>query len=356
MTKMTFFLGILLTIFFSGCKEEKIKESTLVSSFIVWGFSIEGFPITEESLIKLQEETKISPQIIQIYLQWPKPTDRYVSLRSSLDAIFLAGATPCITWEPMLISNGQEEFVFHETISKGDYNSYLIQVAKDIRESNKPVIIRFAHEMNLERYHWGTTKEQFGPDSPSIYINMFRYLVSFFRQEGVHNVMWAFSPNIDSIPNQPWNKIKNYYPGDEYVNIMGMDGYNWAISSEFANHHEIGWVKPWMSFEKLFEDTYKELKKIAPSKPIMVFETASVDRGNDKKSIWIKNALETAQKWGLVGIIWFQSNKEEDWRIQQNDDYSYVPIIRFSIPPFQRWMKQRLDEQERKIQENQNIK
>ena len=56
----------------------------------------------------------------------------------------------------------------------------------------KPVIIRFAHEMNLNEYHWGTLEAEYGQKSPEIYIKMFRYVVQFFKDEKVDNVLWAF--------------------------------------------------------------------------------------------------------------------------------------------------------------------
>lgn len=316
-----------------GCQKDKM-ETTSVPTFLAWGFSIEGFPVTKQDLEKVEQETKLAAQIIQFYLQWPQSAEHFESILPSLEAIVSVGAIPCITWEPMFIMDQKEKTISYERILDGHYDGYLNEIANEIKQWNKPIIIRFAHEMNLKRYHWGTSEEEYGAKSPEIYIKLFRYVATFFKNQNVKNVRWVFCPNVDSIPNEAWNQARNYYPGDAYVDILGMDGYNWAITSNIASERQLSWTKPWMSFEQIFQGLYSELKQISPHKPIMVFETASVNREDRKKSMWLKDALEVAKRWKLMGMIWFQSNKEENWLIQQDGDYSYVPVVRTAIFPF----------------------
>lgn len=305
---------------------------------VFFGFAVDGFPVNER-VLELQSETKINPEMIVFYLQWPEPSKPYPSIVSSLDAIWKLGAVPCLTWEPMTVSDLGEKTVPYEDILSGQYDPYLIFMAREVKRWGKPLIIRFAQEMNISRYHWGTSKEEFGPDSPQIYIKMFQYVVKFFKNQKVDPVLWAFCPNVDSIPNEAWNAAKKYYPGDEYVDILGMDGYNWNINEELAATRKQSWVSHGRSFEQIFHPLYKELNSIHSSKPIIVFETASVSRiGDPKKSIWIQDALKVSKKWGIKGIVWFQVKKEEDWRIHQNDDYSYSPFIKRSEPSFQTWL------------------
>lgn len=289
---------------------------------LFWGLVVEGFPITEATLEEKEKETGISPQLILFYLQWQKTSQE---LNPTLELIWNRRAVPCITWEPISLGSGHEEMILIEEL--GEYENYIQEMAEQIRHWGKPLIIRLAHEMNLSRYHWGTSKEQFGPHSPETYIKMFRHVVDIFRKENVTNALFAFCPNVDSIPNESWNQVKNYYPGDAYVDILGMDGYNWNITPEIALKREMTWTSPTQSFETIFKPLYTILKKIAPTKPIIVFETATVSRKGESKTAWIIEAQNTAQKWGLEGIVWFQMNKEEDWRLNQNGDRSYLPYI-----------------------------
>ncbi|MDP1881114.1 MAG: glycosyl hydrolase, partial [Parachlamydiaceae bacterium] len=183
------------------------------SSCLMWGFSVEGFPLSKNQLIQLEQDTGIKSKLIQFYLQWPLLKDPYTTIHSTLEAIDSLGAIPCIKWEPMtLYKNNSENIILYQSIMNGHYDDYMQKVANELKNWKKTLIIRFAHEMNIKRYHWGTTEDEYGPNSPEIYIKMFRYIVSFFKKNNVDNVLWAFCPNVDSIPNESWNQIKNYYP------------------------------------------------------------------------------------------------------------------------------------------------
>lgn len=344
MSKHRVFSHFFLLIILFGCQKNESPNSSLKQPLFVWGFSIEGFPISANSLDQLEQETKISPQIIQFYLQWPASLNRFESISSSLDAIASKGAIPCMTWEPMSTVNGIEVTIPYERILNGEYDRYLTHMANEIKKWNHPLIIRFAQEINLDRYHWGGTLEQFNFESPNRYIQMFRYVVNLFKQHHVDQVLWAFCPNVDSVPNQPWNTPSHYYPGNEYIDILGMDGYNWNITPEIAKERNQAWTKPWISFEELFGHLYEDLKKLAPHKPILVFETSSVDRAGNQNSTWIKEAIHTAKKWNLLGIIWFQVKKEEDWRINQHGDFTYLSIVRSATNPFQSWVMHDLNQ------------
>lgn len=335
---------VLFFIFLLGCQKDTPINSFLKQPFLIWGFSIEGFPIAENDLELLEQQTKIPAQLIQFYLQWPAAaTGPFTPIQPSLNAIASKGAIACITWEPKTIE-GVKTTISYENILNGQYDHYLIHMANEMKNWNKPLIIRFAHEMNLDTYHWGSSNlEQFNSDSPEHYIKMFRYIVDLFKNQGANQVLWAFCPNVESVPNETWNIPNRYYPGDEYVDILGMDGYNWDITKEIATKKKQSWTKPWSSFKQIFEKLYLELKEITPQKPILVFETASVDRKGDQKSLWVKEAIQTAKEWNLLGIIWFQIKKEEDWRINQDDNYQYVPFVRSAINPLQSWLQKYLE-------------
>lgn len=271
-----------------------IIQTTL--SAIDWGFALEGFPIQRQQIITVKEETGIDPKIINFYLQWPINGQEQIALLSTLQAITSSNAIPCITWEPMQLSA--------EQILNGSYDPYILHFAKQIQEHGKTIMLRFAHEMNLDVYHWGSKKEEFGKDSPEKYKRLFRYVVDLFRKHNVQNVQWVFCPNCDSVPNESWNKIENYYPGDSYVDVFGIDGYNWG--------------KPGRSFKEIFGGAMEVLKGLNGKLPIYVFETSTVDKGAERVK-WIAEALKASKEWGIKGIVWFQVNKENDWRLKRGE-------------------------------------
>lgn len=331
------YLFIALMLFFSMISCQEKQDWSYPSVF--WGFAFEGFPITQQMLSLQEQDNMIAPEAILFYLNWPSPLQEQESIVPSLEAIWSVHAVPCLTWEPMLVGDKREMMIPYEDILEGQYDEYLLFMASEIKRWGKPLIIRLAHEMNISRYHWGTTEEDFGPDSPIIYIRLFQYVVDLFKKEKVSNVFWAFCPNSDSIPNEGWNSASKYYPGDQYVDILGMDGYNWDINEELAASRQQSWTSSDRSFEQIFKPLYQELKAIAPQKPIIIFETATVIRSaKGSKSLWIKDALKTAKSWNIKGIVWFEVEKEENWEINQNNDYSYMPLIQKVEPTFQAWL------------------
>ena len=88
-----------------------------------------------------------------------------------------------------------------------------------------------------------------------------------------------------------------------------MDGYNWGNAGGNG----------WESFQHVFADIYPELA--AKHKPIMIGEMASAEDGGDKAA-WIDGIIPTLKDDypQIKGLIWFDVNKETDWRISSSPE------------------------------------
>ncbi len=87
-----------------------------------------------------------------------------------------------------------------------------IQLAMDIENSGCKFMIRFASEMNDITCPWYT-------ENYSLYIEKFRIVADIFhRYAPSAPIVW--SPNF-----YPSNNIHLYYPGDEYVDYVGISSY-----------------------------------------------------------------------------------------------------------------------------------
>jgi glycosyltransferase involved in cell wall biosynthesis len=93
-------------------------------------------------------------------------------------------------------------------------------------------------------------------------------------------------------------------PSDSYVDLLCMDGYNWGNTNG-----------GWQSFNQLFGATYNQLTALS-NKDIFIGETASAEQGGSKAN-WITDAygpaIDSMPK--IMGINWFNANKEKDWRV-----------------------------------------
>lgn len=91
-----------------------------------------------------------------------------------------------------------------------------------------PVIFRPFHEFDGNWFWWGQnycTAEE--------YKTVFQFTVDYLKNtKGVHNVLYAFSPD------NSYSTATNYlsrYPGDAYVDVLGMDNYG-----DFNNQGQTG--------------------------------------------------------------------------------------------------------------------
>ncbi|MFN2268264.1 MAG: glycoside hydrolase family 26 protein [Desulfonatronovibrio sp.] len=325
------FLFICLSILISGCdQEELVFETPTTDNELHFGIAVEGLPENADALYTLEQKAGLPVSMVNFFLQWPQDPHESEFPHAAFKSIHNLGAVPILTWEPMYYRGETEYIVPAIDILSGKYDEYINLFALRIRELEHPVIIRFAHEMNLKRYHWGSDESEYGPESPERYKRMFRYVHTRFDEVGAENALFAFCPNAESIPHPEydqdaaWNTAMNYYPGDTYVDILGMDGYNWGTTQRAQIH---GWESSWQSFEDIFSPMYHELKKINPVKPVIVFETATARQGGNRDK-WVIEAFKTADSWGLGSVIWFQVDKEIGWTLDREEGSSYAGEVR----------------------------
>ena len=55
------------------------------------------------------------------------------------------------------------------------------------------------------------------------YRQLWRFTVDYLRDRGVHNLLYAYAPNTVPGPFGDW--FFEFYPGDAYVDVLGLDDY-----------------------------------------------------------------------------------------------------------------------------------
>ncbi|GAG81757.1 unnamed protein product [marine sediment metagenome] len=221
------------------------------------------------------------------YVHWTEPFPA-----TDAGIVYANGSIPLITWEPWI------------TRPLGTYESYVREFLQAAKDWGKPLFLRFAHEMNGNWYPWDGfhNGEQSAPDK---YKQAWLYIYNVREELGADNVNLVWCPNNTNQPNVSWNEISQYYPGDQYVDWIGMDGYNWGYGS-------------WQRFDSVFSNIYQSLTSLT-SKPIMIGEFASAENGGSKAG-WIADAFSNIKNnYPRVKLFcWFNINKERDWRINSS--------------------------------------
>lgn len=129
------------------------------------------------------------------------------------------------------------------------------------------------------------------PDGPERIRDTWRHIHDIFDQVGLSNITWfnhtaGFHGN-EKIPQespyysaQPWNKMKYYYPGDNYMDWTGISGYSKFVGKSVDEWTIFGSAKPW----------YDEIKSSGwRNKPLFLHEFSQIpERYKSDLPLWIE--------------------------------------------------------------------
>jgi len=234
------------------------------------------------------------------------------------------GIIPHLTWELFIPDSVtyntmplDSQYQIMDDVLAGKYDAYITTFAKNAKEVNSKILIRFLHEFNGNWYVWSGNKNGAENGGPEKVVAVWKYVVDKFREVGADNVKWIWNPHGPSIDasEEEWNNIANYWPGSDYVDWIGMDAYNWYPKDPW------GGERPYRDFDNCFRKLYDECVKLG-DQPIMIAEFASpeFDYNGITKADWIADAMNKIQNEypRIKMFVWFNINKELDWRINSS--------------------------------------
>lgn len=199
------------------------------------------------------------------------------------------------------------------SIVEGHFDSFFTDWAKQVKQVKGTVLLRILHEFNGDWYPWCLINND---RNPLLFINAYRHIYSIFKAQQVSNVKFIWCPNSMSLPQESWNYIMDSYPGNEYVDFLGLDVYNGAGKG----------TPVWRSFLKEGIENYFVLTQQLPNKPLFICETASRERKSSEsllsqnKAEWIRQMSETLQTdmCKVRLLAWF--NEKETFRINSTPE------------------------------------
>jgi hypothetical protein len=235
------------------------------------------------------------------------PCSFYAFPTGPMESIRQYGAIPVFSWSSQSIPSKLSEPGFQlSDVIAGSYDSYIREFAQAARRWGHPFFLRFNWEMNGNWFPWseGVNGNQAGE-----FVAAWRHVHDIFTSVGAGNATWVWCPNVD--PDGVLHDLGSLYPGDEYVDWTGLDGYNWGLNP--ANPDR------WRSFNELYESTYNRIVgAVAPGKPMLIGEMGSTEEGGSKAS-WIEEALTAipADYPQIHGLLWFDTYDDGmDWPIE----------------------------------------
>ncbi len=266
------------------------------------GVTTEAIPWDWSKLDAWSTAVGTRPGLVMIYQGWAY--DEFDAQR--VQPIADRGAKPMITWEPWDYRAGVNQPAYAlDRITAGDHDAYIRRWARGAKSWGQPLMVRFGHEMNAHHYPWSTGVNGNGAGD---YVAAWRHVVEIFRAEGASNVSWVWSPNVVYAGTTP---LTDLYPGSDYVDWTALDGYNGGSALPWGG---------WLSAPALFDPSLTELRALAPGKPVLLAEIASVEQGGDKAT-WITEMFSWLKTRDEVrGLVWFDLDKEADWRVASSTE------------------------------------
>jgi len=269
-------------------------------------------PISETGLSDLSEieyienAEDIDFNIISFYLGWnPESIENFP--HDLMRGSYNRQAIPMITWEPWASALPQnenyeelsEEKKVMKYIAQGVYDDYIREFIQILKSYDQPVFLRFAHEFDNPQYPWS----QVGENTPEEFVNAWKHVHSIMQEENARKIIFVWNPwTIEG--------MTQFYPGDEYVDWIGITLLNYDSFNPRGNEY---------SFRELYEPIHEKLKSFT-RKPVMLTEFGSLDL-NENQEEWLIDAMTSIREdfSEISGIVIF--NSAFDANIPENNWY-----------------------------------
>jgi Glycosyl hydrolase family 26 len=224
------------------------------------------------------------PNLVGYYSGWREPFQT-----SFAETVSKHGAATIMQWDPTSVSIAK--------IAAGGYDSYLRSFANSVRKFGYPVVIGFGHEMNADWYSWG-----YGHSSATTFVAAWRHIVTVFRDEKADNVTWLWTLQADEPGTGP---INSWWPGAEYVDWVGIDGYYYQTYDNFFG---------------VFAKTIAQVRALT-GLPVLLSEVAVGPQAG--QAVKIPDLFAGMHTYGTLGLVWFdiaqhQGVYHQDWHIEDS--------------------------------------
>ncbi len=193
---------------------------------------------------------------------------------TAVQTIHSAGKIPFIRMMPRTDFDvgGPDPNYTMQKIIDGTFDTALTQWAIDAAKTNIPLLVEFGTEVNGNWFPWNGQYNGAGettgygdlnlPDGPERFRDAYRHIIDICNNNGANNITWFFHVDAYDMPDAEWNRIENYYPGDDYIDWLGVSVYGPQESNG-----------DYQDFVEIMNDVYPTLTNLS-DKPIAILEFA----------------------------------------------------------------------------------
>ena len=230
--------------------------------------------------------------------------------------------------------------ITHSDVAAGRYDAQLRAFADAARDTEIPIFFDYDGEMN-NAHPWGGRYEG---RTATHFRDAYRHIIDVFRAEGATNVTFliqygAINGYAPGSYWEPFEQYANYYPGDDYIDWIGLSVYGEPIYGSGPNATfeqrltaqgitQFGYVGP-----------YAEAAALG-SKPLAIEEMGLNKMPSEQaKAQWVQDAaavLASGRYPRIQAIDWWAQDKGGDYDGYPNTSQTFLTAFKqaFDQPLF----------------------
>ncbi len=181
-------------------------------------------------------------------------------------------------------------------IARGDFDADLDRWMQAAARFETPILAEFGTEMNGEWFQWNA-RWNGRRKGAARFAAAYRHIIDLARENGATNIVWVFHVNWADSPERPWNRLENYYPGDDYIDWTGISLY--SMQAPFEDEPT--------AFAEITR-TLARLRQLAPEKPVIIAEFGTdVHNPREPAAPWAARALDLilSGRYPIIGFSWW---------------------------------------------------
>ncbi len=298
------------TLAAAGCAAPRgrpLRARVRVGAYVHLGGSPARDPVSPGDLEVLERRLGRRLDICHYFFSWGRPFTEALTANSDTHTVLLT-----------LITDAG----IVRDVTAGVHDRYLQQFASDVRAFGRPVYLRYGHEMNGSWMSYSAG----APGGPTAleFIASWQHLVGVFRRAGATNARFVWCPNELDVPDRDGNRLENYWPGAEWVDILGFDAYNWSYRQPRRG------TGSWRTFSQVVDSPYQRVTALTGDHPVWLCEFGTTeavippDPAGVTKGAWFQDMFATTAFPRLQALVYFSADDTavtgRDWRLDSSTD------------------------------------
>jgi len=148
---------------------------------------------------------------------------------------------------------------------------------------------------------WGTAWFWWGYDGAEVYKKLWTTMFDYFASKGIKNLIWVWTTQNYNGDSSTYNQDTDWYPGDNYVDIVGRDLYGYSASQNYTE--------------------YAQIQAAYPTKMVTLAECGTNVSGNTAFSS-ISNLWSAGAKWSWF-MPWYGDTMPDTswWKSAHSQSY-----------------------------------